>query len=108
MFCQQKPQCLACPPGKLLAIESIKVECCGGPPCPQDVSTCDMVSRTRNDMDTSDADSLKKAKEACEGKRACKITLWGAPGTDISGIDACSGKSKRATVKYECKGEYVF
>ena len=107
MFCQSKSESLACYSGKLLAIELTKVECCGGPPCPDDPSTCDMVSLTRSDMDTSDADSLKKAKEACEGKNACEINLWGNSGIDISGIDACGGKSKRATVKYDCKGEYV-
>ena len=104
MFCSQTPKILACPSEKLLTIESVKVECCGGPPCPQDLSTCDMVNRTSKHMDTSDADSLKKAKGACEGKNECEITLWGTTGTDISGIDACSGIPKRATVKYECKG----
>ena len=110
MFCQQRSEILACPSEKLLTIKMANVECCG-PPCstsPHDASKCDLVSLTRSDMETSDADSTKKAKDACEGKNSCEINVWGNSGTDISGIDACWGKYKRATVKYECKGEYVY
>jgi len=105
-FCQAQSKTLKCSSGKNVVVKSVQVKCCGdecGPKGSGDADTCSSEHLTKNDMATSDAKSLGKAKAGCDGKKSCVVSIWGT-GTRIEQDDACRGPYKKATVEYSCTG----